>query len=140
MRPGKSERTDDLTMTTTELSAFRKTLENRQTELGNENRSREALAIETSPDELDRIQHASERDHAISNLERNSDRLREVQAALHRMHASAFGTCVCCEGNISIKRLAAVPWASYCIVCQVAADRGQETSRLDMEPSLDVAA
>jgi DnaK suppressor protein len=127
-------------MTTTELSAFQKALENRQTELGNGNRNREALAIETSPDELDRIQHASERDHAIRNLERNSDRLREVQEALQRMHAGAFGICFCCEENISLKRLAAVPWASYCILCQVAADRAQETSRLETEPSLEAAA
>jgi len=127
-------------MTKTELNAFRGALENRQTELGNGNRNREALAVETSPDELDRIQHASERDHAMRNLERNSNQLREVQDALQRMDAGVFGICAGCEGDINLKRLAAVPWASYCIVCQEAADRGQETTRIEMEPSLGMAA
>ena len=129
-------------MTNTELNAFRRALKNQQTELGNGSRSREALAIETSPDELDRIQHASDRDYAISNLERNSDRLREVRAALRRIDAGTFGICVDCEENINLKRLAAVPWASSCIVCQEAADRGQETSlpEIDIDTSLVMAA
>ena len=49
-------------MTKTELNTFRRALESRQAELGNGNRNREALAIETSPDQLDRIQHASDRE------------------------------------------------------------------------------
>src|SRR5271166_1195011 len=114
-------------MTKTELNGFRRTLENRRTELGRESRNREALGIETSPEELDRIQHAGDRDWAMSNLERNSNRLREVQAALRRMDAGTFGMCAGCEENISLKRLAAVPWASFCIVCQEAVDRGQKT-------------
>ena len=104
-------------------------LENRQTDLGNGNRNREALAIETSPDELDRIQHASDREWAMSNLERNSNWLREVRTALRRIDAGTFGICVGCDENINPKRLAAVPWASSCIVCQEAADRGRTRPR-----------
>jgi DnaK suppressor protein len=127
-------------MTKIELNAFRRTLKNRQTELGNQNGSREALAIETSPDELDRIQHASDRDFALSNLERNSDRLREVRTALRRVEEGTFGICIGCEENINPKRLAAVPWASFCIVCQEAADRGQSTPPGEMDISLAMAA
>jgi DnaK suppressor protein len=127
-------------MTNTELNAFRRTLKNRQTELGNRNGSREALAIETSPDELDRIQHASDRDFALSNLERNSDRLREVRTALRRVEEGTFGICIGCEENINPKRLAAVPWASFCIVCQEAADQGQNTPLSEMDTSLAMAA
>jgi DnaK suppressor protein len=127
-------------MTTTELNAFRRTLKNRQTELGNRNGNREALAIETSPDELDRIQHASDRDYALSNLERNSNRLREVRSALGRIDADTFGICIGCEESINPKRLAAVPWASFCIVCQEAADRGQNTPLSGMDTPLAMAA
>lgn len=127
-------------MTKTELNAFRSTLENRQTELGNGNRNREALAIETSPDELDRIQHSSDRDYAMSTLERNSNRLREVRAALRRVDAGTFGICVRCEGNISSKRLAALPWASSCVVCQEAADLEQRTPWSGIDASLGMAA
>ena len=114
-------------MKQTELNAIRKVLENRQTELGNGNRNRSALAIESSPDELDRIQNANDRDCAISNLERSSRRLREVRAALGRVDAGTFGICVGCEEDITPKRLAAIPWAAFCIVCQEAADREQNT-------------
>jgi DnaK suppressor protein len=126
-------------MTKAELKASRRALENRQTELGNGNRNREALAIETSPDELDRIQHATEREMAIDNLERQSNRLREVRAALRRIDAGTFGICVGCQETINPKRLAAVPWASSCIVCQEAADRGQKTLRRGLDTSLVMA-
>jgi RNA polymerase-binding transcription factor len=127
-------------MTKTELNTFQRALENRQAELGNGNRNREALAIETSPDELDRIQDASDREWAMSNLERNSNRLREVRTALRRIEAGTFGICVDCEENINPKRLAAVPWASSCIVCQEATDRVQKTRRSEIDASLLMAA
>src|ERR1700676_1697694 len=127
-------------MTKTELNLFRRALENRQAELGNGIRNREALAIETSPDELDRIQHANDRDYAMNNFELNSKRLREVQTALGRMDAGAFGICASCEEDISAKRLRAVPWASLCIVCQEAADREQVTAGDEMEPAMVLAA
>ena len=127
-------------MTQTELGAFRRTLEKKQTELGNDNCSREALAIETSADELDRIQHASARDDAMGNLERTSNRAREVRSALGRLNAGTFGICARCEATINPKRLAAIPWASFCIVCQETADH-QETAPLnDIDTSLSMAA
>ena len=129
-------------MTKTELNAFRRTLEKRQSELGkgNGNSSREALTIESSPDELDRIQHASDRDYAIGNLERTSDGLREVRAGLRRMEAGTFGICAGCGENINPRRLAAIPWAASCIVCQEAADREQKTPGSETDPSFAMAA
>ena len=127
-------------MTKTELNAFRMTLENRRTELENTSRKREALAINTSPEELDRIQHASDRDWAVSNLERNSSRLREVRIALRRLNTGGFGICAGCEENINLKRLAALPWAAFCIVCQEVADREQGTPRNEIETSLVMVA
>ena len=127
-------------MTKAELNAFRRALENRQAELGNANSNREALAMQPSPDELDRIQLASERDIAIGNLERDSSRLREVRAALRRIDAGTFGSCVECEADINPKRLAAIPWASSCIVCQEAADREQKAHWTDIDGALVMAA
>jgi len=102
----------------------------------NETGNREALAIETSPDEFDRIQHASERDHAMGILERSSKRLGEVRAALLRIEAGTYGICLGCEASIHPKRLTAVPWTSFCIVCQEAADRSHETSASEIDTSL----
>ena len=75
----------------------------------------------------------------MDNLERRSKRLREVRAALRRIDGGTFGICVGCEDNINPRRLAAVPWASSCIVCQEVADRGQETFRSGIDTSLVMA-
>lgn len=127
-------------MTKTELNTFRRALERRQTELGNGNRDREALAIGANADELDRIQHSSDLDSAMSALERNSDRMREVRIALHTLEAGTFGICAGCEEPIHPKRLAVIPWASRCVVCQEAADRGPVPARGEFETSLTLAA
>jgi len=110
-------------MTKIELNNFRRILKSRQAELANGNDNRETLAIETSADELDRIQHAQERDFAMRIFDRNAKMLREVQAALSRVDAGTFGVCLECDAEIGMKRLAAVPWTASCIVCREAADR-----------------
>ena len=110
-------------MKKSELNGFRKALENMRSDLTSANGKRETLAICTSPEELDRIQDASNRDWSMCGLERNSNRLREVRDALGRVDNGAFGVCDRCEKDIGLKRLAAVPWTSLCIACQEAADR-----------------
>jgi DnaK suppressor protein len=110
-------------MSKTELKKFRDTLLHKQAELENGNCGRHALAVEACPDELDRIQLGQERDLAIDNLDRNAKLQRAVRAALARIDRETFGICVECEDEISLKRLAAVPWTASCIVCQEAADR-----------------
>ena len=102
-------------------------LEAKQAELMGGLRNREGIAIEKSADQMDEIQYATERDLAIRNVDRESTLLRQVNAALRRIHNGTFGTCVDCEETISPKRLIAVPWATRCIKCQEATDReGQE--------------
>jgi DnaK suppressor protein len=124
-------------MTNTELDAFRRVLQSKQAEFGNGNRNQRGLAIETSPEELDRIQHANERDCTIDCLERNSNLLRDVRSALGRINAGAYSICVGCEDNINPKRLAAIPWASSCIVCQEASEK---TSRRQVDALLLMVA
>lgn len=110
-------------MTSQTVNAFRATLETRLAELIAGCKDRHAIAIDTSPDELDRIQQARDRDQSINRLELDSQRLREVRDALRRIGAHRFGTCLGCEEEISLRRLEALPWASYCIHCQEAAER-----------------
>jgi len=113
-------------MTKTELNKYREILETKQAELAQVLRNRDAITIEKSPDALDEVQNAAERELAIRNLDRESNLLRNVRAALHRMNEGMFGVCLHCEEDISPKRLNAVPWAPYCIACQETADRNQE--------------
>ena len=126
-------------MTQIELKEFRRLLEKRRAELGSGSQNREALAIETSPDELDRIQHATERDYAMGELQRKSTQLRAVIRALGRLDAGVFGVCSDCDESISPKRLAAIPWASLCVVCQETADRGQKAAPEEIDV-LELAA
>jgi len=44
--------------------------------------------------------------------------LKQVDAALDRLAAGDFGVCAACGEDISAKRLAAIPWARWCIACQ----------------------
>jgi DnaK suppressor protein len=121
----REETGDRQAMTKTELNKFRNILEAKQAELELLVRNRDGIAIEKSPDALDEVQHAAERELAIRNLDRESNLLRNVRAALRRIDDGSFGVCLHCEEDISPKRLAAVPWTAFCIRCQEVADRNQ---------------
>jgi DnaK suppressor protein len=127
-------------MTKTELNKFKEALENKQAELAQVLRNREGITIEKSPDALDEVQNAAERELAIRNLDRESNLLRNVRAALARIDEGTFGVCLHCEEDISIKRLNAVPWAPYCIQCQEIADKSQEEGTESLDDLLVNAA
>lgn len=113
-------------MTKTELKKFKDILDAKRRELEGNVRNREGIAIEKTPDALDEVQHASEREMAIRNLDRESNLLRNVRAALRRIDEGNYGVCLHCEEDINLKRLNAVPWAPYCITCQEMADQRRE--------------
>ena len=122
------------------MNKFKKILENKQDELERIVRNRDAITIEKSADALDEVQHASERELAIRNLDRESNLLRNVRLALRRIEDESFGICLHCEEEISPKRLAAVPWAPFCIQCQEQADRNQQQGNDMLEDILVNAA
>jgi DnaK suppressor protein len=115
-------------------------LEAKQAELVQLVRNRDGIAIEKSPDALDEVQHAAERELAIRNLDRESNLLRNVRAALRRIEEGSFGVCLHCEEDISPKRLAAVPWTAFCIQCQEIADRSQGDNADNLDELLVNAA
>jgi DnaK suppressor protein len=124
----------------TGISGFQDILERKQAELVRVLRKRDDIAIETSADQMDQIQYASERDLAIRNVDRDSTLLRQVKASLRRIHDGTFGICIECDEAISSKRLLAVPWAPRCIQCQNAADRDrQETTETSDETLVNAA-
>lgn len=103
-------------------------------------RDRDSMTVETSPDELDRLQSANDHDYAIRNLERNSTLLQDVRDALRRMDAGLYGVCVSCEEEIRPKRLAALPWASSCIACQEELEQTRQNPDREIQPHFLVAA
>ena len=110
-------------MSKNELERYKLALESMQTQLSASLRNRDDIAIEKSPDALDEVQFAGERELAIRNLDRESRMLRNVRAAQGRIADGSYGVCLHCEEDISPKRLIAVPWTPFCIRCQEAADR-----------------
>lgn len=114
-----------MTIAPGDLREFKKILDRKDADLAQSLRKRDDIVIEKSPDEIDEVQHAATRELAIQNLDREHNQLREVKAAILRVHDGSFGACIECEEPISPKRLAAVPWAPLCIGCQEAADRDQ---------------
>jgi len=58
------------------------------------------------------------RDRSVSHLEL-------VDAALGRLDAGTYGTCLRCAKPIAPARLGALPWAAQCIACQAELDRGR---------------
>jgi DnaK suppressor protein len=110
----------------TELGGVQEILERKEAELDRELRKRDGIAIEKSADQMDEIQYATERELAMRNVDRESHLLRQVKAALARVHDGSFGACAECESAISPRRLVALPWALLCIQCQEAADRDRQ--------------
>jgi DnaK suppressor protein len=112
-------------MNKTDLEKYKAMLEAKRTELSAGLRNREDIAIEKTPDALDEVQLAGERELAIRNLDRESNLLRNVKSALARVADGSYGVCLHCDEEIKPKRMDAVPWAKYCIRCQEAADRNE---------------
>jgi DnaK suppressor protein len=83
-------------------------------------------------------------DESVANLEtttniasarRDGDELRDVEAALARVHAGSYGVCVECGRDIERERLAANPTATRCIDDQRRHERNYAGGR-DVSPSL----
>jgi DnaK suppressor protein len=127
-------------MTKTEINKYKDILEARLAELSAVIKNRDGITIEKSPDALDEVQNAAERELAIRNLDRESNLLRNVRLALRRIDEGTFGVCVHCDEEISPKRIAAVPWTPYCISCQEQADRAQEEGNESFDEILVNAA
>jgi DnaK suppressor protein len=127
-------------MSKTELPRFRAILTARVAELERFTRQRDGITVERSADQVEEVQAASERALAVSNLDREYNQLRISRAALRRIEEGSFGTCRQCDEDIHPKRLAAVPWAPFCVRCQEAVDHNPEESQAPSRSLLDRAA
>ena len=113
-------------MTKNELNRFREILTASVADLERLARKRDGITFDRSADLLEEVQAASERALTVRNLDRGFNQLRNARAALRRIQEGSFGTCLHCDEDIHLKRLAAVPWAPFCIRCQDVADRNPE--------------
>jgi DnaK suppressor protein len=110
-------------MTSTEAEKYASALRAKQAELTGSLRYRDEIVIEKAPDALDEVQMMGERELAVRALDRDSNMLRQIRRALERARTGSYGVCGHCEEDIPARRLAAVPWAAYCVKCQERIDR-----------------
>jgi DnaK suppressor protein len=56
--------------------------------------------------------------------ENESRQLALIDEALLRIDDEEYGPCQNCQNDINPKRLAAIPWARYCLSCQELLEKG----------------
>ena len=67
---------------------------------------------------LDVLQAIGDRNAVVDRIERLSNKLAQVESSLRALSEGRYGYCADCEEPISMKRLAALPWATLCVKCQ----------------------
>jgi DnaK suppressor protein len=77
-----------------------------------------------NPDQIDESNLAADREVMTAHLERKSQLVRMLTAALDRLATGQYGFCVQCGAEIAARRLHSVPWTPHCLRCQEAAERG----------------
>jgi DnaK suppressor protein len=110
-------------MTKDETQRLASLLRARQIEVSAALRNRGEIVVEKASDDLDQVQLMGERELAIRNLDRDSNLDRQISSALARIAKGAYGVCLYCEEDISLRRMKAVPWAAFCINCQEQVER-----------------
>lgn len=118
---------------TINYESYRKVLEQKNEEVRRSMSAQKAaqvLARQEHPhDEGDLSQQSHEEWLFLNRNTIDMELLREVQGALRRIDQGSYGTCYECEEPISAKRLAAIPWAKFCVACQERIASGQVVER-----------
>ncbi len=84
------------------------------------------LSIDDSetPDPVDLAVRNYSKNVMLAVSENESRQLVLVDEALLRVEDDEYGSCQNCEKAINQKRLAAIPWARYCLDCQELVEQG----------------
>src|ERR1700752_946409 len=127
-------------MTRADLERFRALLKVKHSEVSGISGRLETIEIERSPELMEELQYKSDREIAIVGLNRDTAIRRDIELALMRINDNTFGSCAHCDQNLSQRRLQAVPWTPFCVRCQEAADRGDESVLESVAPAFFDAA
>jgi DnaK suppressor protein len=101
---------------------LRQILHDRQREIDGDVRTRirDARADRASEvsDEVDHSDAAMQEEMDFALIQMKAETLARVDEALARLDAGSYGRCFECGGEISEKRLRALPFAGRCTVCE----------------------
>ena len=84
------------------------------------------LSIDDSetPDPVDLAVRNYSKNVMLAVSENESRQLALIDDAILRLDDEEYGPCQNCEKAINPKRLAAIPWARYCLDCQELVEQG----------------
>ena len=84
------------------------------------------LSVDDSetPDPVDLAVRNYSKNVMLAVSENESRQLTLIDEALLRIDDDEYGACQNCENQINPKRLAAIPWARYCLDCQQLLEQG----------------
>jgi DnaK suppressor protein len=77
-----------------------------------------------TPDPVDLAVRNYSKNVQLAVSENESKQLALIDEALLRIDDDEYGSCQNCEKEINPKRLAAIPWARYCLDCQELLEKG----------------
>ena len=77
-----------------------------------------------TPDPVDLAVRNYSKNVMLAVSENESKQLALIDEALLRIEDDEYGTCQNCEKDVNPKRLAAIPWARYCLDCQELLEKG----------------
>ncbi len=77
-----------------------------------------------TPDPVDLAVRNYSKNVQLAVSENDSRQLELIDEALERLEDEEYGVCQNCETEIQPKRLAAIPWARYCLSCQELREQG----------------
>lgn len=77
-----------------------------------------------TPDPVDLAVRNYSKNVMLAVSENESRQLVLINEAIMRLDDDEYGDCQNCEKEINPKRLAAVPWARYCLNCQELVEQG----------------
>jgi len=77
-----------------------------------------------TPDPVDLAVRNYSKNVMLAVSENESKQLVLIDEALVRIEDDKYGICQNCEDEINPKRLAAIPWARYCLSCQELLEKG----------------
>jgi DnaK suppressor protein len=116
-----------MALTPNQVEHYRQILARRRDELAigtvrAENEVGELVDLDRS-DYGDRAVGAVAKEELLQEAGRDSEQLRQIEAALARLAEGAYGRCAECGQEIPVSRLDAVPWAILCLRDQEISDR-----------------
>jgi len=81
------------------------------------------LTAEGPQDTADQASLSTSREQLFRQVSQNRQEVVLLESVLRRMDDGSFGSCRRCGDEIDLRRLKALPWATYCLECQASIEQ-----------------